>query len=90
MFITYIEKDIIGLYGIKYREKVVRLLKTIALSSGNMVNYETLRLNSGLSYNEVRDILPLLEDSFVLYIVRPFYKNVINELRKNPKIYFVD
>lgn len=90
MFITYIEKDIVGLYGIKYREKVVKLLKAIALSSGNMVNYETLRLNSGLSYNEVRDILPLLEDSFVIYIVRPFYKNLINELRKNPKIYFVD
>lgn len=90
MFITYIEKDIIGLYGIKHREKVVKLLKSIASALGNMINYETLRANSGLSYNEVRDIVPLLQDSFVISIVRPFYKNLMNELRKNPKIYFVD
>ena len=90
LFITYVEKDIVAMYGIKYREKVVRLLKTIASISGNVVNFETLSMNSGLKYHEVRDILPLLEDSFVISIVKPFYKNLINELRKNPKIYFVD
>lgn len=90
LFITYVEKDIIGMYGIKYREKVVKLLKTIAYSSGNVVNYETLRSNSDLKYHDVREILPLLEDSFVIFIVKPFYKNLINELRKNPKIYFMD
>lgn len=90
LFVTYIEKDIVGLYGIKYRENVVKLLKAIAYSSGNVTNYETLRIHSGLKYNEVRDILPLLEDSFVISIVRTFYKNLMNELRKNPKIYFVD
>ena len=90
LFITYIEKDIVGLYGIKHRENVVKLLKTAAYASGNSINYETLRINSGLNYNEVRNILPLLEDSFVIFVVRPFYKNLMNELRKNPKIYFVD
>jgi len=90
LFITYVEKDIVAMYGIKYREKVVRLLKTIASISGSVVNYETLSMNSGLKYHEVRDILPLLEDSFVVFIVKPFYKNLMNELRKNPKIYFVD
>ena len=90
LFITYVEKDIVAMYGIKYREKVVRLLKTIATISGSVVNCETLSMNSGLKYHEVRDILPLLEDSFVIFIAKPFYKNLTNELRKNPKIYFVD
>lgn len=90
LFITYIEKDIVAMYGIKYREKVVKLLKAIASISGNVVNYETLSTHSGLKYHEVRDILPLLEDSFVVFIVKPFYKNLMNELRKNPKIYYVD
>ncbi len=90
LFITYVEKDIVGLYGIKYRDKVVKLLKTIASISGNVINYESLSTNSGLKYHEVRDLLPLLEDSFVISIVKPFYKNLINEIRKNPKIYFVD
>lgn len=90
LFITYVEKDIVAMYGMKYREKVVKLLKTISLISGNVVNYETLSTHSGLKYHEVREILPLLEDSFVIFIVKPFYKNLINELRKNPKIYFLD
>jgi len=90
LFITYVEKDIVARYGIKYREKVVKLLKAIASISGNVINYETLSTHSGLKYHEVRDILPLLEDSFVIFIVKPFYKNLINELRKNPKIYYVD
>lgn len=90
LFITYIEKDIVSLYGIKYREKVVKLLKTIANISGSVVNYETLSMNSGLKYHEIREVLPLLEDSFVISVVKPFYRNLTNELRKNPKIYFVD
>lgn len=90
LFITYVEKDIVAMYGIKYREKVVKLLKTISTISGNVVNYETLSTNSDLKYYEVREILPLLEDSFVIFVVKPFYKNLNNELRKNPKIYFLD
>lgn len=90
LFITYVEKDIVALYGIRYREKVVKLLKTIASISGNVINYETLSTHSGLKYHEIRETLPLLEDSFVISIVKPFYKNVTNELRKNPKIYFID
>ena len=31
-----------------------------------------------------------MQDSFVISIVSPFFKNKMNELRKNPKIYFVD
>ena len=90
LFTTYVEKDIVAMYGINYREKVVKLLKTIASIYGGMVNYETLSENSGIKYKAVRSVLPLLEDSFVIFIVKPFHKNLTNELRKNPKIYFVD
>ena len=90
LFTTYVEKDIVAMYGIKYREKVVKLLKAIAYTSGNVVNYETLSSNSDLKYHDTREVLPLLEDSFIIFIVKPFYKNLMNELRKNPKIYFMD
>ena len=90
LFITYVEKDIIGLYGVKYRDKVVKLLKILAKISGNVVNYETLSSYSNLKYHEVREIIPLLEDSFIIFVVKPFFRNLLNEIRKNPKIYFVD
>ncbi len=90
MFTTYIEKDIVSLHGTRYRENVIKLLKAAAIVSGDVINYETLAVNAGLKNHEVRSILPLLEDSFVVFIVRPYHKNLMNELRKNPKIYFVD
>ncbi len=90
LFTTYVEKDIVALYGIKQREKAVKLLKAASSILGNVVSYETLSEASGLRYHEVREILPLLEDSFVIFVVKPFHKNLLNEIRKNPKIYFVD
>lgn len=90
LFTTYIEKDVVGLYGNKYRDNVVKLLKTLSVIMGNVVNYETLSEHSSLKYNDVLKILPILQDSFIINIAKPFHKNKLNELRKNPKIYFVD
>lgn len=90
MFVTYVEKDVVAQFGIKYRDSAVKLLKTLALMMGGVVNYTTLAQNAGLTSKEVRELLPLLQDTFVISIVNPFFKNAINELRKNPKVYFVD
>jgi hypothetical protein len=90
MFTTYVEKDVVSLYGNKYRDSSVKLLKALSSILGGVIKYETLSEASGLKYNEVTKILPLLQDSFTIFIVKPFHKNVINELKKNPKIYFVD
>ena len=90
LFITYIEKDIASVYGMKYRERVTKLLKALVSVMGNPLKYETLSELSGLKYHEVKEILSLLQDSFVISVVRPFHRNLITELRKNPKVYFVD
>ncbi len=90
LFITYVEKDIVSLYGKRYRDNSVKLLKALASMLSGTIKYETLSINSGLKFHEVTELLPLLEDSFVIGIMKPFYKNLINELRKNPKIYFID
>jgi len=90
IFTTYIEKDIIGLYGIKHRERVVKLLRAVAVTLGQVTNYTTLSMHAGLKCHETQELLSLLQDSFVLFIVSPFYKNLLQELRKNPKLYFID
>lgn len=90
LFITYVEKDVVALYGKRHRDSAVKLLKSLALMVGSTVDYTTLSQHSGLKYEEVRKLLPILQDSFVVRIVPPFHRNRINELRKNPKVYFVD
>lgn len=90
IFTTYVEKDIISLYGNKYRDSAVKLLKSLSYILGGLIKYEKLTENTGLKNQEIREILPLLQDSFVIKIVPPFYSNKLNELRKNQKVYFVD
>ncbi len=90
IFTTYVEKDIISLYGNKYRDSAVKLLKSLSYILGRLIKYEKLTENTGLKNQEIREILPLLQDSFVIKIVPPFYSNKLNELRKNQKVYFVD
>ncbi|MDP2924819.1 MAG: ATP-binding protein [Nanoarchaeota archaeon] len=90
MFTTYVEKDVVSLYGNKYRDNSVKILKTLSANLGGIIKYENLTEVSGLKYSEIKEILPILQDSFVISIVNPFYKNLVSELRKNPKIYFVD
>ena len=89
IFITYIEKDIVSLYGNKHRDEIVKLLKILALIKG-IIKYESLASDSQLKFKELKHILSILQDSFTISIVKPFHKNLITELKKNPKIYFVD
>ena len=90
MFSTYVEKDLVARFGNRYRDRSVIVLKTLAHMMGSVVNYESLANESGLKNKEMREILPLLQDSFVISIIKPFHRNIVTELRKNPKIYFVD
>ncbi|MBI2632039.1 ATP-binding protein [Candidatus Pacearchaeota archaeon] len=89
IFITYIEKDIISLYGNKYRDEIIKLMQILASTKG-IIKYESLASDSKLNFNELKKILSILQDSFAISIVSPFHKNLITELKKNPKIYFID
>lgn len=90
LFSNYVEKDVVARFGNKYREPAIILLKTLAASVGGPIKYETLSQQSGIAYNEVKTVLPLLQDSFVISMIKPFHRNISTEIRKNPKVYFLD
>ena len=88
-FTTYIEKDLVSLYGNRHRDNIIKILKILS-SSNSIIKYESLSSDSGLNYHEIKQILSLLKDSFAISIINPFYKNLTSELKKNPKVYFID
>lgn len=90
LFTTYLEKDVVSLYGIKYKEKVISSVKYLASIIGDMLMYSSLAEASDLYHKEIKEILSILEQTYVIRTVKPFHKNMVTELRKNPKIYFVD
>lgn len=87
---TYIGKDIITLLKIHDIFKFRKLVTALASSTGGITNYNNLaELLSGY-YKEITGLLNILEETFIIRIVRPYHKNLRTELRKNPKIYFID
>lgn len=90
LFLTYLEKDIVKIYGLRYRQRVSDLIKHLASINAGMVNYSELSSLTGLYDKEVKEILSILEDTYIIKLLKPCHKNLTTELRKNPKIYFID
>ena len=90
LFFTYLEKDIIKLYGLKYKEKVMNLIRYLASVTGEVIKYDSICNAVNMHFSEVKEALQILEDTFIVKQIRPYHKNLTTELKKNPKIYFYD
>lgn len=87
---TYIRKDIRDLAEIRDVNKFNRLLEVLASQSGNLLNIAELSVTCSLSRETVERYLFLLEQTYILRLVRPFSRNLRSELTKVPKIFFYD
>ncbi len=62
----------------------------LAAQSSGIINYNNIAALSGLNYRNLKKNLNILEETFVIQEVKPFFVNKMKELSKNPKIYFTD
>lgn len=87
----YLLKDILEFEGIKKSNKLIDLLRLVALQVGSEVNIDELAKNlKGISRNTVEQYLDLLTKVFVLYNVRGYSNNLRKEITKTSKWYFHD
>jgi predicted AAA+ superfamily ATPase len=86
---SYIKKDVYE-GGVRQEDVFYRLLKILASQIGNLVNQFELSLTLGVSKSAVENYLYLMQKSFHLCLIRPFFKNIRKELTKMPKVYFYD
>lgn len=87
---TYIEKDIAVSYGVEKRLEFLNVLKLLAARVGELLNYESLSNDSGVSGPTVKSWLSLLETNQIISIVNPYFTNLNKRLIKMPKVYFLD
>jgi predicted AAA+ superfamily ATPase len=87
---TYIRKDIRDLAEIRDVRRFNRLLEALASQSGNLINITELSNTCDLARQTVERYLFLLEQTYILRLVRPFYRNLRSEITKTPKVFFYD
>ena len=87
---SYLYKDILSLDSINKPDKLVRLLKALALQIGSQVSYNELGTLIGLDSKTVERYIDILEKSFIVFRLGTFSRNQRNELKSSRKIYFWD
>ncbi len=87
---TYISKDIVELLKITDTLKFRNIVSFLAAMHSGLLNIESVASDSKSNYREVKRFLSVLEETYILNILTPFHKNISTELKKNPKLYFLD
>ncbi len=87
---TYVSKDVVEFLRFSDTFKYRCIVRALAYLTGNMVNYNNLSTTCQSYYKEVRKVLSILSETYIIRLVQPFYRNPLTELKKTPKIYFID
>jgi predicted AAA+ superfamily ATPase len=83
-------KDILALEGIRYSDKLVRLLQLLAFQVGNEISLAEIGRQLGMSKNTVEKYLDLLEKVFVIFRLSGSSRNLRKEITKNSRYFFCD
>jgi predicted AAA+ superfamily ATPase len=87
---TYVSKDVVEFLkvtdALKYRH-VVRALSVLIV---NLINYNEICLTCQTYFKELKRMMAILSETYIMNLVQPYYRNPLTELKKVPKIYFLD
>lgn len=87
---TYVEKDVRQITNITDVVAFQRFLILCAARVGNILNYAQIARDCDISPNTAKAWISLLESSYIITLLQPYYKNYNKRIIKSPKLYFYD
>jgi len=87
---TYVERDVRTETKIHELDKFRRFLSIVAASSGSPINLTKLGADTSIDARTVDSWLSILEESYVLFRMPPYFHNMAKRYTKTPKLYFYD
>ncbi len=87
---TYIERDVRQVKNINNLAQFTRLLRMCAGRTGQILNMATLSNDCGIDQKTVAAWLGVLQSSYIIYLLKPYYNNFNKRILKTPKLYFYD
>jgi len=89
-FETYVERDVRQLSQIHNLSLFQKFIKMCAGRIGQILNLSGLANDVGITHTTVREWLGLLQTSYIVFLLEPYYQNIKKRLVKSPKLYFYD
>lgn len=87
---TYVERDVRDIKQITSLAEFQKFMRLCAARIGQLLNLTSLATDSGLTLQTVKSWLSILEATYVIFLVQPYYQNYNKRLVKMPKLYFYD
>ena len=87
---TYLERDVRTLRQVGDLTQYQNFLRVLAARSAQLLNLTDVARDLGVAVNTVKAWLSVLEATYQVVIVRPYFANVGKRLVKTPKVYFTD
>ena len=87
---TYVERDARLIKNIQDLSQFQKFMKLLAGRAGQIVNLSSLANDTGISPNTVEDWISILEASYIVYRLQPYFINIGKRLIRSPKIFFYD
>lgn len=89
-FITYVERDVRQLANLRRFGEFEVFIRLLAGRVGQLLNVSSLSDDAGVAVNTAKEWLSILEASYVIRLLRPYYRNFGKRFVKSPKIYFTE
>ncbi len=87
---TYVERDVTELVNIKDIRVFRNFLGLCAARVGQLLNLNSLANECGISQPTAKSWLSILESSYIVFTLQPYFKNFNKRIVKTPKLYFYD
>ncbi|WP_449049635.1 ATP-binding protein [Parapedobacter sp.] len=87
---TYIERDVRQIKNVTDLIVFERFVRLLAGRSGQELNITPLAVEVGVDIKTIQSWIGILESSFIIFLLRPHFKNFNKTIVKRPKIYFYD
>ena len=88
--LSYIERDVRTIINIGDLIQFQRFVRICAGRIGQLVNFSQIGNELGLSYHTVQKWLSVLEASFIVFRLQPWFSNYNKRIIKTSKLYFYD
>lgn len=87
---TYVERDVTALLKVHDLRLFRNFLILCAARTGQLLNLANLAAECGISQPTAKSWISILESSYIIFLVQPYFENFSKRVVKTPKLYFYD
>lgn len=87
---TYVEKDLRSVANVGDLREFQKLIQLLAANTSALLNLSNYAKTLGVDVKTIKRWISILEASYIIFLLPPYYDNFGKRVTKSPKVYFYD